>query len=675
MRLLVLFWAVLVLAPMPASASSRDDARKALLTAVTKIYASDYRTARVDLLNARKADPAWGLPYSVAARNDLALGDATSAEAALTRAINTGIPANTLQHLQFHVWLFQGKPELVLSEPLSDQLSVTARSYALRMRARAAIAVGNFRGAGEEFDAALALTPQSSLLWSDMGRSRMQGGDLAGGIAATERATRLNPRNLEALMLMGELMRGQYGLMASIPWFERVLAIDKVNVPAMLQIAATLGDAGHAQDMLTMSRRVLFADPGNAQAWYLQAVLAARASKPQLARGLLYRISGRLDDLPGMMLLKAVLGMQEGNSEEAIANLQDLVKAQPDNLRARRLLGTAMWRAGDAQSAISVLGKMATRPDADSYTLSVIGRAYEASGDRQTAARYLERASSPVKGQPVPFEMEGDLARLAQMRSGNPDDANVAVPRIASIIANGDAGQGLLQSQQLLARNPGAPEAHILVGDAFMALDRPKDASQAYANAANIRFSEPVALRFIMALRASGQEAGALRVLDIFLAQNPRSVAGLLLASDHFMATGQWDAAIKVMEGLRTRLGNGDATILNNLGWAWFSKGDAAKAQQFASAAYALAPANPAVVNSYGWILYKSGRDKSGGIALLQKAVQIAPAHPGLQWQLAQALTGVGRKADARPHLLSAMAAPDFPDRKSVVAMLAANGG
>ena len=675
MRHRAFLWSALALASSPAVGSSRDDSRQALSAAITKIYASDFRAARVDLLNARKADPEWALPYGVAARNDLALGDAISAEAALTRATEAGMAPETLQHLQFHIWLLQGKPDLVLSEPLSSRLSVTAKSYALRMRARAAIAVGDFQRAGREFDAALALTPHSSMLWSDMGRSRLQGGDLAGGIAATERATRLNPRNLEALMLMGEMMRGQYGLMASVPWFERVLTIDKINLPAMLQIAATLGDAGHAQEMLDMSRRVLVADPGNAQAWYLQAVLAARANKPDLARGLLYRISGRLDDLPGMMLLKAVLGMQEGNSEEAIANLQDLVKAQPDNLRARRLLGTAMWRAGDAQSAISVLGKMATRPDADSYTLSVIGRAYEAAGDRQTAARYLERASAPVKGQPVPFEMEGDLARLAQIRSGNPDDANVAVPRIASIIAKGDAGQGLTQARQLLARNPGAPEAHILVGDAFMALNRPKEASQAYANAANIRFSEPVALRFIMALRASGQEAGALRVLDIFLAQNPRSVAALLLASDHFMATGQWDAAISVMEGLRTRLGNGDATILNNLGWAWFSKGDAAKAQQFASAAYALAPANPAVANSYGWILYKSGRDKTGGIALLQKAVQIAPAHPGLRWQLAQALTGIGRKADARPHLQAAMAAPDFPEHKSVAAMLAANGG
>ena len=199
------------------------------------------------------------------------------------------------------------------------------------------------------------------------------------------------------------------------------------------------------------------------------------------------------------------------------------------------------------------------------------------------------------------------------------------------------------------------------------------DAAAAYAKAANIRFTEPLALRFIAALRASGNGAGALRVLDIFLSQNPRSVPGLLLASDHFMATGQWDAAIGVLEGLRARLGNQDATLLNNLGWAWFGKGDSAKASDFAAAAYAIAPANPSVVNSYGWILYKSGKDRAGGVALLQKAVAIAPAHPGLRFQLAQALIGVGRKAEAKPHLQAALGVAEFPERKAAQALFATN--
>jgi cellulose synthase operon protein C len=666
---------LLALVPLPALASAREDARAALEDGVAHFYAGDARAARIELLNATKADPQWGLAQAVSARNFLALGDGVAAEAAIARAISEGVPEASLQHLALNAWLLQGQADRVLAQPLDNKLLPVSRGFALRVRGRAAMALGDYEGAAKEFDAALKFAPNSSLLWSDIGRFRMQGGNIAGAVDAAARAVALNQRNVEALMLTGELARGQFGLMAAIPWFERVLDIDRGNIEAMLQMAATLGDAGHARAMLAMTRKVLAADPDNAQAWYLQAVLAARAYKPELARSLLYRTGGRLDGLPGVMLLKAVLAMQENNSEQAIAQLEDLVAVQPDNLRARRLLGTAMWRAGDARSAIAVLGRMAQRPDADSYTLSVIGRAYEDAGDRASAARYLERASLPMKGEPVPFEMAGDLARMAAAQVGNPDDANVAVPRIAAIISSGQASEGLAQAQQLQARNPGAPAAHMLVGDALMALNRPQDAAVAYARAANIRFSEPVALRFIAALKASGQGAGALRVLDLFLSQNPRSVAGLLLASDHLMATAQWDAAIGVLEGLRVRLGNSDATILNNLGWAWFSKGNATKAVEFSSAAYAIAPANPAVVNSYGWILFKTGQDKPGGLALLAKAVAIAPGHPGLRYQLAQALTATGRKADAIPHLRAALAVSDFPDRKAAADLLAANGG
>jgi cellulose synthase operon protein C len=204
----------------------------------------------------------------------------------------------------------------------------------------------------------------------------------------------------------------------------------------------------------------------------------------------------------------------------------------------------------------------------------------------------------------------------------------------------------------------------------LMALGKPGEAAAAYQNAANIRFSEPVALRFIDALRKSGQDAAALRVLDMFLGQNPRSVSALLLAADHFMASGEWERAIAILEGLRTRLGNRDATLLGNLGWAWFNKRDYAKAVQFSGAAYKMSPANPALANSYGWILFQSGKDKVLGLKLLTKATAIAPDHPGLAWQLGQALVASGRGEAARPYLTKAAATPNFADHKAAAAML-----
>lgn len=655
----------------PAQAANRAAARTAMHQGIAQLYAGNPHTARSKLVAAINADPSWGWPRAVQARTLLALGDGAGAEVELRRAEELGIPAKQLTHFAAHAALLRGDYTLATELASSAHQKPRAAAYAARIAASAAVAQGDFDRAARSFDRAAALAPTSSLLWTDIGRFRLAGGNLGGALEAAQRSVSLNPRSTEAMMLMGELVRGQFGLVAAIPWFERVLVADPVHLGAMSELAATLGDAGRAKAMLALTRKILTLEPGNANAYFLQAVLAARAGNYDLARSLLYRTDNKLDSVPAAMLLTAVLDLKAGAAEQAISRLEDLVKLQPTNLKAKRLLGAAMWRSGDSASAISVLRSLANRADADSYTLSVIGRAYEEQGDRDNAAMFLDRAAAPVRGDPVPFELSDRLVRLAQSSIADGDNADIAIPRITNLIATGRAAEGLAQARGLQAKNPGAPAALVLVGDALMSLGRANEAAAAYQKAANIKFSEPVALRFIDALRKAGRDSDALRVLDLFLSQNPRSVPGLLLAADHFMTTGAWDRAIAICEGLRVRLGNRDAVLLGNLGWAYFNKRDYPQAIRYARAAYDIAPLNPAVANSYGWILYKSGKDKAGGVKLLTKSAAIAPQHPGLAWQLAQALVATGRKDAARPYLKIAAAENSFPEHKAAAAMLA----
>ena len=653
-----------------AHAADRASAQKAAIAGITHFYEGKPQAARIELLNAIKADDGWALAHAVQARIYLALGDGVAAEAELRRAIEQGLPEAQVQHLLLNAWLLQKDYDRVLNAPELPNMRPVSEGYAARVRAGAALVRGDIQRAAKNFDRAAVVAPNSAQLWTDIGNFRLFGGNVGGAIDAATRAVSLNPRNIDAMMLMGRLVRDQYGLIAALPWFDGVIDLDPTNVAAMVQAAATLGEAGRASDMLTMTRRIQAVDADNADAWYLQAVLAARAGKPDLARGLLYRINEKMDAVPGVRLLKAVLDLSTGNSEQAIAQLDDIVKAQPENLKARRLLGTAMWRAGDAVSAIRILETVAARDDADSYTLSVIGRAYEDQGDRTKAAAYLNRATLPVRGEPAPFDLTSDLTRMAMASGGDANNADVAIPRIIGQIRGGQTTDALRAAERLRDLNPGAPAAHVLVGDALSALGRSGDAAKAYQNAANIRFSEPVALRYIDALRRSGDDAGALRVLDLFLSQNPRNIAALLLASDHLMAVGQWPQAIAMLDGLRARLGNRDATILNKLAWAWFGQGDNDQALRYASAAYSIAISNPALASSYGWMLFKSGKDRQGGIALLKKSVAIAPKTPLLRYQLAQVLIESGQQAAAKPQLEAAIAMPDFGERKAAQDLL-----
>jgi cellulose synthase operon protein C len=668
---LSLLFACAALLASSAQAADRAGAQAAYKKGAQLVVRGEARAARVELLNAIKADPTWPLPHAVMGSANLMLGDGLAAETEIKRALELGLPTKEVSHLLGHAWFLQGDAPRALELTRPEAIAPRFAGYASRVRALALASTGKFEDAAGAFDTAAKLIPKSSPLWTDIGRFRFSVGNVVGAVEAANRAVALNPQNIDALMLSGDLVRGQFGLSASIPWFERVLELDGGYLPAMQQLAATFGDAGRTVDMLAMTRKILVIDPGNANAYFLQAVLAARAKKYDLARAMLYRTQNRMDDVPAVRLLKAALDLQSGNAEQAIADLQELVTEQRTNLTAQRLLGAALWRAGDTKGTIETLGRIANRSDADSYTLSVIGRAYESQGNRNQAATYLDRAAQPAKGETIPFEMTGDLVRLAKANAGPTDNADTAVPYINKLVLEGRTAEALALAEKLRAQNPGAPAAYVLVGDALMAQNRVREATLAYRDAAGIRFSEPIAMRYVDGLLRAGDNASALRVLDLFLSQNPRSVPGLLLAADHFMATGQWDSAIEILDGLRFRLGNRNATVLTNLGWAWFNKGNFAKAAELSGAAYGMAPANPAYADAYGWILFKSGTNREGGAALLEKAVATAPNHPGLRFHLGQALAGLGRKDDARVHLRVAAAAQDFPERGKAAALLA----
>jgi tetratricopeptide (TPR) repeat protein len=585
------------------------------------------RTARIEFLNAIKADPRNSAIRLAQALTYLRLGDGIAAEAEVARARALGAAAADTRHLMAHAYLLQGQADRAAEE--ASGASPAYAAYAERIRGRALMELGDMAGARDAFDSAIEAGPADSEVWADVARFRRAGGELAEAIEAADKAVGLDPNNAEALTLRGELTRSQYGLAAAIPWFDRALEIDPERVETLAERAATLGDLGRMRAMLADTRKILSLQPGHPIAHYLQAMLAARAGNFPLARSLYQRTNGALDAQPAAMLLASAIDLETGNAERAIQRLHALVGAQPDNAKARRLLASAQWRRGDAAATVETLRRVADRPDADSYSLTLIGRALARQGEVEAAARYLARAAEPRgRAATALFERRVDGVELAALRRSaddRPGDAGLQVQLIRALLGTGQAPEALARARRLQAASPGAPEAHVLVGDALGIGGDFAGAAEQYRKAANIAFTEPVAMRLIEALRNSGDNRRAGEVLQLFLQQNPQSVPAGLLAAGLYMQAGDWDSAIGLYESLRRRLGNRDATLLNNLAWAWSEKGEYERALPFARRAWELDPKSPATADTYGWVLFKSGRDRVQGLALMEQALRGAP--------------------------------------------------
>ena len=651
-----------------ARRASAPDPRGELQESLAALARGNYSAARNHAIAAANG-PDGAPANAVLARTYLLLGDGVAAEGALNRAVAAGMPQARLHQLFADAWLLQGDPDRALAE--AARTTPRYAGYAARVRARAMAAQGDVPGATRVLEALIARNPRNAYAITDLGRIRFDAGDILAADLAAHRAVATNAVNLDAQVLAGEVVRSRYGLVAALPWFERALARDAYYHPALIAYAATAGEAGRYSAMLGASRRALAARPGSPQALYLQSVMAARAGNRDLARDLLAKMGDAGLETPGVVLLTGLLAYADGGYEQAVVSFREIVGRQPMNLVGRRLLGAALLRSGDARGALDMLRPLALRSDADSYTLGLVGRAFEAIGERDWAARFLDRAARPLLAASRPFDGDNGVAVLANEVAEAPGDPTVSVPFIRGLIDAGNPDAAYRAAQQIAAVSPGVPDAQLLAGDVLASAGRFGPALANYRQAANLRFDEPTLLRLAEAAGRAGQPRQGAEALALYLSQNPQSIVARRALANMQLGVRDWNAAIDTLEALRDAVGPRDAVLMAQLAYAYAGAGDAKGATLYGRAAYVMTPMNPAVCDAYGWALYENG-DTPSALQLLVKAAKLAPAHAGIRWHFAQALADANRNVEAKMQIGLALRDPAFQDRQPATALLKA---
>lgn len=622
-----------------------DDARPMVQRALAALASNDPRAARVELMNAIRADPSWSAARIAQARVMLALGDGQSAQGELERARSLGAKPGVTRHLMAHALFLTGDYATALKEAQAKDVIPEQAAYAARIAACAYQALGQAPQAAAAFDLALALGPKDAATWIDLSRFHLGNGDRAAALLASDRAMALAPQDPAALTLRAELIRDQYGMKASLPWFDQALAIDANYLPALTQYAATLADVGQAQKALSVTRRIVALDSNNVRAFFIQAVIAARAGNIDLARRMMGKVGGRLDAEPATLLLRGIIYLAGGNATLATEPLGALVQVQPFNFQARLLYGRALFASGQKQDADAILAPLAQRRDADSYTLTMAARVRAALGDEAGSEALLARATRPDAGAATLLPLDPDIGSLAAQANADSRAAGPNISYVRVLLSRGDDGQALARAATLRDANRGAPEAHVALGDTLAEVGRWDQAANNYVAAANLYYSENVAMRLAAAWTRAGHPARADQTLALYVQQNPGSIAANRLAASAWMRSGDWARAIDALEAARARIGNEDAYLLADLSWANLGLGATARALIYAEHAYRLFPASPITTDTYGWALFKAQGSSRASIDLLEKAVALPPDNALLAQHLKAARAAFPRKS------------------------------
>ncbi len=545
----------------------------------------------------------------VEASQHLSRDEAVEAEVLLRKALDQGAARKAIAAYMGSALLKQEKPRQARRWLERGAFAPASAAFGFRALALLERTQGNLHAAGKAYDRAIAVTPRDATLWVEVARLRYIGGEHLLAIRAAEHALKLDLANVRALELKGQIERDRVGLVAALPWFEKAHRLAPEDISVLGEYAATAGEIGQASRMLQLTRRMLELDPDNARAFYLQAVMAARAGNYRLARVLMNKTLGKYRRVPGAMLLEGVIELGNGNYTLAVEALSPLQRKQPANARVRHLLARALFLGGEHKYLVERFATIAREPGAAPYLQMLVARAYENLGQRNLAAPYLE-AAAQVRTRAV-----------QPVASGS---------RIGELLASGQtaAAQDLVLTW--LADNPDYFDHLTLAGDVALAKGSARSAMYYYKRAARIRMPESLMERRFQAMLMAGDMRQAHALVEAYLANHPRSASAMRLAGWLSAYTGDWDRARGIYETLRMNGAGRDVQLLSDLALTQLRTGDTIAAEESARTAYRLHRSNPVAAQALGMSLVGNQDHKPVARALLEKARAIMGDNPAL---------------------------------------------
>ncbi len=135
------------------------------------------------------------------------------------------------------------------------------------------------------------------------------------------------------------------------------------NVESLLDQASALQAQGALGEAEAACRRVLAAEPDNAEALNILGIVHARAGNPQSALELMERSAALVPDNPGYLNNQANVLTSLGRRGDAVAAYRRSLELRPDDPQTLNNMGSALKAMGRAEEALDVYDKaLALRP-------------------------------------------------------------------------------------------------------------------------------------------------------------------------------------------------------------------------------------------------------------------------------------------------------------------------
>ena len=570
------------------------------------------------------------------------------------------------------------QPEKAL-DTLAPLLAVDAKdAQALALAGEASLLRRDPNRAVSYLASAAALDPGNVPLQTKLSMGYLAAGDTQLGISGLQAAAAHGDAqsNADILLVRAHLSRKEYDqALAAIDAFEK--KNPNSPQPHQLRGIARLGQGNPAAARQSFER-ALAIDPLYFSAANGLADLDMRDNKPEAARQRFERILEKDKTHLQAMLALAQWAKLNHQDKTYLDWLNKAARAHPKAIEPQAALVKELLAQSEKQKALVLANEVVnTHPD-DPVALNLLGGVQLALGDNPGALSTFTKLIR-VAPQSPDAHMRLALAEIASKRMTDaratlqtvlklkPDHIQAQDAMLRLAVEDKRLADAMRIARQLQNQHPDSPLGHEREGDILLLQKHPDMAVKAYEQALAKGASSAGFIKVHRALTLAGNSAAQQR-LDSWLAQHPKDNTVRFYAAQYYTQAGRHQEAIAAYQTMLGQAPN-SVLLLNNLAGLYLQVGDK-RALATAEQAHKLDPANPAVLDTLGWILVEQGQARRG-LDLLQQANAKAPNVPEIRFHLAAAWARQGDKVRARLALQQLLReSPDFSLADSARALL-----
>ncbi len=601
-----------------------------LLAGTVLVRLNDQVQGRSHLNRVLERAPMQPLARSMLVMSHLSSGEASRALEVMQPLLERPMLDRRLLGLAGQVYLANGEYEKAETYFQHAAKEAPEDAAARTRLAVAKMASGDATGAFADLEAASALDDDAIQADLALVISHLRRGQLDEALAAQLQLERKQPDNPLVHNLRGGAMLAKRDIAAARAAFEKALALRPDYLSAAINLARIDLAEQRPTEALGRLKKIIDLDGRNVEARLAYAELQRTigATPAEVLATLEQAVSAAPGALPATLAI-AQHHLRARDFPRALAMAQKAAAAFPNDVRAVAMLAGAQLASGDTQQAIASLNKVVTLQPKATAPLLQLADVHRANKDSVAAEQALRKA-------------------LAL----NPEAIDVQQRLAALMLERGDLDGGLKVARNVQEQHPESPAGHVLEAEILANSEKWAEAAASYRRALERKAGGDVASRLHAALLRTDRKAEAEKFANDWLREQPRDLAMRQYLGERALAERRYKDALPMFRALH-ELAPENAIILNNLAWAANQVKDP-RSLEYAEQAIALAPDNPAILDTLGVIQVDRGQSDKG-LANLSRAVSIAPNLAPLRLNLAKAYASTGRSADARKELETLM--------------------